>query len=72
MNFSERFRLLARLHSLILRKATGSPNALAEKLGVSRTALYDYIHILEGFGAEVKYCRTRESFFYIEDFQFSF
>lgn len=70
MTFVQRYSKTKRLHWHIERKATGKPLHMARKLGVSKTSLYDYINILKEFGAEVGYCASRESFYYVNEFRF--
>ena len=70
MTFLERYNLTKRFHWHIDKKATGTPEQMAEKLGIRKTALYDYLNILKGFGAEIGYCRTRQTFYYKENFEF--
>ncbi len=56
---------LSRLDRLIRMKATGSPEQLAEKLGLSRSTLFEDISFLkEEMGAPISYDRHRPSYFY--------
>ncbi len=72
MAFNDTFNRLERLAFLIQRKATGSPEELAERLEVSRRTVYNLIDILKGQGAEIKYCRERVSFYYAQPVKISF
>lgn len=70
MNLKEKITLLIRLDRLIKIKGTGAPDALAQRLGISRSALYRYLDVLKQFGAPVDYCHVRETYFYADaDFQ---
>ncbi len=44
MKFSEQLNRFLRLDQLIRLKATGTPKELAKKIGVSESALYEYIN----------------------------
>ncbi len=68
-NFVKQLNQLERLHSLIQRKATGSPSSLAVRLAVSQRTAYNLIDALKSLGAEINYCRTRESYYYDGDFK---
>lgn len=72
MSLLERIRLLLRLHKLINRKATGTPDECAARLNISRAALYRYIKDLKAVGAPVIYCEQRLSFVYSCDFNLDF
>ena len=72
MTFAEQFKTVARLHHLIKGKATGTPAYLAQKLEISRSSVYNYLEALKELGAEIKYCRTGESFYYAENFDLVF
>lgn len=71
MNFFEKVFMLDRLDDLIHRKGTGSPCALAKRLKVSERTVYNLLDILKAFGAEIDYCRERESYCYSNNFRFS-
>ena len=64
MRFAEHLELLERLNELINRKGTGSPNELAKKLKTSRSSLYRYLDDLKLMGAEISFCKHRQSFYY--------
>lgn len=56
---------ISRLDRLIRRKSTGSPEQLAEKLGLSRSSLFEIISYLkEEMEAPIRYDRHRLSYFY--------
>jgi len=52
------------LEKLVRQRRTGTPDELARRLSISRSALYDIIDELRADGVEIKYCRTRCSFYY--------
>lgn len=72
MDFITKVRVLHRMHTLIARQATGCPLNFAQKLGVSRTALYRYIDALKGLNAPIAYCKDRQCYYYDGDFDFLF
>lgn len=64
MTFFEKIQAIERIDQLIRLKATGSPNDLAERIGVSRTTVYEIINCMKLLGADIAYCRNRQSFYY--------
>jgi len=64
MTFLEKLLLIERLHSLIQRKATGTPKALARKLNISRRQLFRHLETLRSLGAEIEYCHDSQSYRY--------
>lgn len=71
MHFLEQFNLLARIHNLIKRKATGSPQQLATRLEISRASVFRQINLLKDLGAKIHYCHSRDSYVYDEKFSLS-
>lgn len=61
-----------RLDKLIRRKSTGSPSQLANRLGVSEATIYRIIQEMKDMGAPIKYCRERQSYRYMRDYQLEF
>ena len=57
-------KILITMDKLVRQRCTGTPNELAERLSISRTMLYELIDELKTYGIEIKYCRTRCSFYY--------
>lgn len=72
MTFNETFECLDRLAHLILRKATGSPRDLAKKLGVSLRTVHNLISQLRNWGAEIAFCRHRNTYYYLKPVNLSF
>jgi len=58
-----------RIHKLIERKGTGSPDEFAEKLHLKKRQLYNILDEFRGYGANIKYNRMRETFYYENDFE---
>ena len=66
MTFNERINAIERIHQLISLKATGAPDELAQRLGVSRSTVYEFIESMKNLGAEIEYCRSKRTFVYTE------
>ncbi len=52
------------MHKLVSRGITGTPEEFAQKLGVSRTSLYELIEELRLRGAPISYSKSARTFFY--------
>lgn len=63
-----------RIHNLIRRKATGTPEEFSEKMGISVSMLYEYLKEMKELGAPIEYCKFRRSYHYPceTDFQMGF
>ena len=66
------FDRLERLDFLIRTKSSGCPRKLADKLGVSKRTVFDYIDILKALGAEIEYDHYQQSYFYRRKGRFRF
>ncbi len=66
------FNRLEYLNQLIKRKSTGSPLELAQKMNVSERTTFYYIDTLKSLGADVRFCRTKNSYYYTVDGTFDF
>lgn len=58
------FERLRTIDHLIRTKRTGTPERLAVRLGISERSLYDFLTLMKGLGAPIKYSKERESYFY--------
>jgi len=56
------------MHYLIRTEATGNPEAFAKKIHLSRRQLYNIMGELSDLGAEIRYSRVRQSFYYVAPF----
>lgn len=63
--------LLKRLHECILKEATGSPDCMAEKFGISKRFLHVILDYLKTeFDAPIAYSRLNETYYYTEEWEF--
>jgi phage antirepressor YoqD-like protein len=58
-----------RMDDLIRRKATGTPEEFAKRLGVGKTMLMEELRELKLLGAEFYYCKTSQSYCYENEFE---
>ena len=68
MKLFEYLDRISRMHKLVLSRRTGSPCEFADRLGVSRTSLYDMIDELKSRGAPILYSKSSRTFYYSEPF----
>ncbi|KWW28188.1 MAG: hypothetical protein AUK63_2014 [bacterium P3] len=61
----EHLDLVARFHALVMSRTTGTPEAFALKLGISRSSLYNLIEEIKSYGIDIEYSRTRQTFHYV-------
>ena len=59
---------LYRVHELIKKGRTGTPDEFAQIMQVSRRQLYKMIQTLKNYGASVKYDRALQTFYYTDSF----
>jgi hypothetical protein len=55
---------ISKVHKLVSRRKTGTPEEFACQLGVSRTTLYELIDELRSRGAPIAYSKSSKTFFY--------
>lgn len=60
---------LQQLHSLIEKECTGSPKELARHMNVSERLVYLLLEYLRDYGAQIRYDRSRGTYYYSEEFQ---
>ena len=60
---------LKKLDTLIQQGKTGAPEEFADRLGLSRSQLYNILEELKDLGAPIEYNRSVRSFYYREAFQ---
>ncbi len=64
MTFTKTIERLQLLHELISQNKTGTPEQLANRLGVSRSYLYIMIDELRLLNLHISYSRKNKSFYY--------
>ncbi|MDR2683912.1 MAG: HTH domain-containing protein [Prevotellaceae bacterium] len=67
MNHFDTINRLRRIHQEIMRECTGTPNAFAEKMHISRRQIYNIIDELKIYGVDIKYNRKLKTFYYDSD-----
>lgn len=65
----EDIQQLRKVHLMIQKRRTGTPDEFASSLCVSRRKMYYLIDILRNFGAEIVYSRTNHTFYYDKGFE---
>jgi len=55
---------LERIDALIFKKATGTPEEFAEKLGMSRSTLFQTLQEMRYMGADIRYSCSSQSYYY--------
>ena len=58
------FDRLVTIDHLIRIRGTGRPCQLAKRLNLSERSLYDFLAVMKEFGANIKYNKERESYYY--------
>lgn len=70
MNFKQTKALYERMHSLIKRKATGTPVTFARILGIGESSLYRHLKELrEEYNAPIVYDTMKCRYYYTEDYE---
>lgn len=64
MKFAKQIERLQYLDKLIRKGSTGTPDELADRIGVSRSQLYNLIGYLNDIGMMISYSRSKNSFYY--------
>ncbi len=72
MKFLTQMERYERILKLIKRKATGTPQELANRLDISESTLYEHIRVLKHRGAQIEYCPCRQSYLLHNDFTIAF
>jgi len=66
------FNRLEQLDFLIKLKSTGCPASLAKRLCVSERTVYEYVDILKSLGADIRYSKAKQSYYYEKNGGFDF
>jgi transcriptional regulator with XRE-family HTH domain len=68
----KKFEMVERVHHLIRKRATGTPEELAEKLGVSPATVFRIIEGMKSLEAPIVYDFTICSYYYEYPVEFNF
>ncbi len=71
MNLNEKAKQLKKLAALIEDYCTGPPDHLAQRVGISRSKLFDLLEDIKMLSVEVAYSRDSESYYYSGNSQLS-
>ncbi len=69
MQLFETIDRVYRMHQMIQCEATGTPEKFAERLNIKRRQLYNILDEFKGYGACIRYNRTKKTFYYENDFE---
>ena len=69
MQLFEAIDRLTRIHNLIRREATGTPDEFASKLRLKKRQLYNILEEFRDYGAIIKYSRSKSTYYYENDFE---
>ena len=67
--FFKHLNRLQQIDQLIRQQNTGNADALAEKMGISRRQIYNFISELRDLGLEIEYKRNLNSFVYSKPYR---
>ena len=70
MTFVQRIECMQRMHHLIQRRATGTPEQLSSRLGVSVSTIFALLAEAKELGALFQYNRSIQSYEYVHQTQF--
>jgi len=69
MQLFETVDRILRMHQLIQREATGTPEVFAERFNIKRRQLYNILEEFKDYGAHIRYSRVKNTFYYENDFE---
>ena len=69
MQLFETIDRVYRIHQLIQREATGTPEEFAERFNIRKRQLYNILEEFKDYGAHIRYSRVKNSFYYENDFE---
>ena len=67
-NHFKAIHCFCRIHELIKKERTGTPDEIAKAMQISRRQLYKVIQTLKDYGACIKYDRSLQTFYYTDSF----
>ena len=72
MCIEERIQQMLYIHESIKKRKSGTYQDLADKLKMSKSNVFRIIETLRGFGAEIEFDRTLNSYYYKNLFDIEF
>lgn len=67
MNFVKQIERLQLLNKLIIQESTGTPEELADRLGLSKRQLYNQLDSLKCLGVQIGYSKSHKTYYYEGD-----
>jgi len=61
---------MERIDTLVKRKATGTPHALADRLNISKASLHRIVDVMQELGAPIEYNISCRSYVYSREVEF--
>ena len=72
MDIYKYFNRVQQLHTLLKRKATGTPRDLAKKLKLSERQTLEYVRELKDLGIPIAFCKHEKTYYYEKEVIFNF
>ena len=72
INLLESVERIENLDYLIRIEKTGGPNDLAENLNLSERQIFRLIELMRNLGAEIVFCRYKQTYKYVKPVKFRF
>jgi bacteriocin-like protein len=72
MDIYKYFNRVQKLHTLLKRKATGTPKELAQKLNLSERQTLEYVRELKDSGIPIAFCKHEKTYYYEKEVIFNF
>jgi predicted transcriptional regulator len=69
MQLFETIDRIHRIHQLIQKEATGTPEEFAERFNIRKRQLYNILEEFKEYGAHIRYNRIKQTFYYANDFE---
>ena len=66
---SKNYLKLQHLHECIKNENTGTPCSLGVRMGVAKRTFFYMVDDLREMGADIKYCRKQQTYYYNNDFE---
>jgi Predicted transcriptional regulator len=58
-----------KIHQMILQENTGTPDEFAALFHLSRRQIYNIMSVLKDYGADIRFSRTKHTFYYANEFK---